>query len=333
MSFMKEGQANAKKPAPLRKTTSSSFSSRGELELQSTRVSGFDLEGSLVSDDERDSLGMPPIRIGASRKDHSARARKTTRDPPQQLGQPITADDVMAKLNPLELEMLDRFMKEAKKTRGKIMEDNGFSRITSVFVDGVLQKFGIFLPTTKENMSEIAGSTDKVEDFGAQFLALCRKFAKEKEENFADVDVGDAPIFRGFSQLPAAGSFITLDDDEEDYSGGIADEDFENGDTSEYFRKDVANMQKVMLNQWEAGASQARPKKATASSRGGSRGGRARGSKKPYARRTSGAEPGSRRQSGSTGVAKGRGVARGAGASSRGGSSASSRGSGPKPMW
>lgn len=342
MSFMKEGQTNAKRPVVARKPASSTASSRGELELQSTRARESDLGGFVVSDGEYDSLGMPPIRIGPSRKEPSARARRADRNPPQQLGQPITAEDVMATLNPLEMEMLDRFIKEARKIRGKIMEDNGFSRIQSVFVDGMLQKFGIFLPTTKEAMAAIVGNADRVEDFGAQFLALCRKFAKEKEENFADADIGETPIFRNFSQPPTAGSFIALDDDDdddadedEDYSGGMADEDFEDGDTSEYFRKDVADRQKDMISQWEAGASQARPKKAAVGARGGGRGGRARGLKKPYGSRASGAESGGgRRQSGGArGFAKKRGGARGGGGAASRGGGGSRGGAGPKALW
>lgn len=332
MSFTRDGQANAKKGVAARKTTSSSALPRGELGLQSTKE--YDLGGFVVSDEENDSLGMPPIRRGLSRREPPTRTRKTVHNPPQQLGQPITAEDVMIKLNPLELEMLDRFMNEARKIRAKIMNDHGFARITTVFVDGVLQKFGIFLPTTEKEMSDIARDADRVAEFGGQFLVLCRKFAKEKEENFADADIGATPITRSFSQPQPASPFIDIadDDDDEDYNEGISDEDFEHGETSEYFRKDLADKRKEMWEQWEAGTSQAKPKKAGTSSRG--RGGRGRGSKKPYARQSGGGtEAGARRQSGGTGAVRRRGGARGGGATSRGGDSASTRGSGPKPLW
>ncbi|KAF8247520.1 hypothetical protein K440DRAFT_601194 [Wilcoxina mikolae CBS 423.85] len=356
--------------------TSASFSAQSELQLQSTYVSSpaqgyqdnYEHDGFIVPDYEQDSMGMPPVRSGPPRTAPTRRARreKSQTQQQQQVGAPITADDVMSQLNPLELEMLDRFMQQARKIRERIMQRKGLQRITSVFMDSVLQKFGIYLPQDMMAMSEIAGSPSKVNDFGKEFLVLCKLFAKEKAENFEGTDVPVRTYSQ--SQASAAAALIEIldDDDDEDYSEGMEDGDFVEGEeeTSEYFKHTstttttrggavaVSSAQEEMLSQWQesqaasassSNAASSRKPAAPARARGGStraRGrGRGGGAPKKYVRRTSGGaggtsgasskRSGGKRKSGGGGSGS---YSFGSGAGGRGGGGNSSASS-IRPMW
>lgn len=86
-----------------------------------------------------DSLGMPMVRRGNS-------TRKPA--PAQRVGTPITEDSMMAALNDYEKDICERFMTEAKRLRGEIANKKGL-RNESIFIDTILRKIGINLPTSE----------------------------------------------------------------------------------------------------------------------------------------------------------------------------------------
>lgn len=378
LDFLKSGSKRTSSTTSIA-SASASFSARSEFQLQSTYVSSpaqghqddYEYDGFIVPDYEQDSMGMPPVRSGLPRTAPTHRARRQkSQTQQQQVSAPITAEDVMSQLNPLELEMLERFMQQARKIRERIMQRKGLERITSVFMDSVLQKFGIYLPQDMMAMAEIAGSSTRVNDFGNEFLVLCKQFAKEKAENFEGTDV---PV-RTYSQSQTVAPIEILDDDE-DYSEGMDDEDFmeEDEETSEYFKRTstttattatttrggavaVSSAQEEMLSQWQesqavsaarsnaavsskpAAPARARGGGSSTRGRGKSRGG---GAAKKYARRTSGGTSGTSGASTKRGGGKrksggGRGdtvsFGGGGGSSSRGGGAGSGAGA-IRPLW
>lgn len=291
---------------------------------------GYNPQRGAVGEEEgEDNMGMPPVRAGPARKTPARqptirRQIPAAPPPPPPLGEPITLGADLASLNPLELEMLDRFIKEARQVRDRIMQKHSFSRIKSVFLDGDLQKFGIYLPRTKIEMNKLCPeSTTKVNDFGDEFLRICRKYAIERAENFEGADVPVRSISQATQgrqqqrqQQPQGTTAPTqvyeiLDDDFDDDYGdddfeddNEEEEDDEEATTSKYFPTNKAPTaaltarQMEVLNMWREREGQAiaaastnqRAPAAAARGRGGARGrGRGRGGGKKYgARRTSG---------------------------------------------
>lgn len=86
-----------------------------------------------------DSLGMPMVRRGGS-------TRRTS--PVKTVGTPITSDSLTANLNSYEVDIMNRFLIEAKKLRGEIANKKGL-RNESIFTDTILRKIGIVLPTSE----------------------------------------------------------------------------------------------------------------------------------------------------------------------------------------
>lgn len=92
-------------------------------------------EGSAQSD----SLGMPTVR----------RRKPTERT--KNIGTPITTDSFTSNLNPYELDIMNRFVADAKKLRGEMANSKGL-RNESVFTDTILRRIGVVLPTSKSLM-------------------------------------------------------------------------------------------------------------------------------------------------------------------------------------
>ena len=86
-----------------------------------------------------DSLGMPLVRRGGS-------TRKTS--PVKTVGAPITSDSLTSHLNSYEVDIMNRFLAEAKMLRGEIANKKGL-RNETVFTDTILRKIGIVLPTSE----------------------------------------------------------------------------------------------------------------------------------------------------------------------------------------
>jgi hypothetical protein len=303
-----------------------------DYQVQSTNVSSpvalghdvYEMDGFIVPDDEFDSLGMPPVRAGPPRRTAPSRSRPVRHaSPPPGLGAPIN----IASLTPYEQDILERFMGEAKKLRERIMTREGYNRIQSVFVDSTLQKLGLQLPKDQLTMAGIVKDNTKVDQFGHDFLTLCRKYAKEKAENFEDAEVPSQAVSN--SQMP-----IEIDDDsDEDYDDGTDDGDFVE-ETSEYFQQTsrtaangLSRVQAEALSQWNAagGASQmsaTRGRGTTTRGRARARGG-TKTTRRFNANATSKSTSTTKKASGDRGMSgNGRGRGRGGGDSSA-----------IRPMW
>ncbi|KAF8475964.1 hypothetical protein BDZ91DRAFT_200703 [Kalaharituber pfeilii] len=137
------------------------------------------------SEDEgatHDSLGMPNVRRGKSTKAASSRT----------VGSPITTDPLTAGLNPYELDIMNRFLAEAKILRGEIANRKSL-RNETIFTDTILRKIGVILPTKINELKAIEGVSDEQADrFGRHFIEIARKYSDEKERNLSGTAGTDA---------------------------------------------------------------------------------------------------------------------------------------------
>lgn len=110
--------------------------------------SEYELDGFVVNDDDEeeeeddeqpDSFGFMPVRQGGSRRRSSGQNKK-------KMGKPITGDPELAGYDSYALDIMERFVAEAKKLREKIMERKHIERIESVFTDKMLRTIGLCLP-------------------------------------------------------------------------------------------------------------------------------------------------------------------------------------------
>lgn len=96
--------------------------------------------------DQPDSLGFMPVRQGGStRKRPVVRGEQSER----MVGTPITEDPELFGKTSYEVELCFRFLGNCKELRAKIMDEEGFQRIDSVFTDKILRTLGLRLPTSK----------------------------------------------------------------------------------------------------------------------------------------------------------------------------------------
>lgn len=97
-------------------------------------------------EDQPDSLGFMPVRQGSGTRkrpvERGEQCEKVT-------GKPITEDPELFGRSTYELDLVGRFTDEAKNLREKIMGEQGWSRIDSVFTDKTLRTLGLQLPTSK----------------------------------------------------------------------------------------------------------------------------------------------------------------------------------------
>lgn len=109
--------------------------------------SEYELDGFVINDDDEeeeddeqpDSLGFMPVRQGGSKKRFSGQKKK-------KMGKPITGDPELEGYDSYALDIMERFVADAKKLRQKIMERKQLERIESVFTDKVLRTIGLRLP-------------------------------------------------------------------------------------------------------------------------------------------------------------------------------------------
>lgn len=86
-----------------------------------------------------DPLEMPMVHRGGSTRRAS---------PKKTVGAPITCDPLTAHLNSYEVDIMNRFLTEAKRLRGEIANKKGL-RNETIFTDTILRKIGIVLPTSE----------------------------------------------------------------------------------------------------------------------------------------------------------------------------------------
>lgn len=107
---------------------------------------GFAVQGDDDNDDQPDSLGFMPVRQGGSiRKQPVVRGEQSERV----VGKPITEDPELFGKTSYEVELCFRFLGDCKQLRAKIMDEEGFQRIDTVFTDKILRTLGLRLPTSK----------------------------------------------------------------------------------------------------------------------------------------------------------------------------------------
>lgn len=333
-------------PRQRQQTASRSRVQYQEVIIEKTATRSHYFENEEGEDEDRpDSLGFMPVREARGKKRAATRGEQGGRV----VGRPITGDPELAGMSPYRLEVLQRFMDDAKKLRVKVMSQKRWDRIESVFTDKMLRTIGLRLPTCKSyfshlketvtNIIEIAeneltvisGITpEKVQQFGRKFLDLAKRYKQELEMNMEGADMSQVPASEYFSQAP-----IDVGDDDENYIDSDDDEDYgdETGERSEYFASGGASFQPPGMSQAQlallgqvAGAARTGGGSSSSKAASGGRvkkaysGGRGAGAKRAPKKGASGA----RRQSGggkrfSTGSATSQGASRSARPSGGGG--------------
>ncbi|KAF3902423.1 hypothetical protein ABW21_db0200050 [Orbilia brochopaga] len=287
-----------------------------------------------ASNTQPDEHGFMPVRDGGStttkkRKsdgvgdDLGAPRRKKVAAQPIR----IEADTIRAGLNDYDLDVLERFLKDAKRIRGDLMNEKGL-RVESVFTDTELSWMGVRLPCSMNEMLALPqlGDKDRIRLYGSKFLPMTQKYSNEKLENYEGTQYNPDNSGGLGTQNPEMLGFLPEDFDE-DYE----DED-EEGERSRFFSNTAGQSQSAMdFSARMAAASQAKPtttKRASGGGRSQKRGGatgRGRGGKKAFTKRAS---AGGGRSSQRGGRGGGRGGAKGG----RGGGSAGSGFSVVRPM-
>ncbi|EWC46733.1 hypothetical protein DRE_03978 [Drechslerella stenobrocha 248] len=261
-----------------------------------------------------DADGFMPVRDGAARKrksdgvgdDLGAPRRKKVAAQP--IG--IAADNIRAGLNDYDLDVLERFLKDAKRIRGDLINERGL-RVESVFTDTELSWMGVKLPCSINEMMRMTQLADKdrIRLYGSKFLPVLQKYGNEKLENY-----------EGTQYTPGGNSFIE-EDDAEDESG---EEDDDGDERSRYFGSAGHSQSAMDFSARLAAASQGATAGATKKAAGGRfqrrvSGGssKGRGGKKVFAKRASGGKTRGGKRGGRSGSASqsGRGRAAGFGTS------------------
>ncbi|KAF3921992.1 hypothetical protein ABW20_dc0104710 [Dactylellina cionopaga] len=225
----------------------------------------------------------------------------------------LGADSIRAGLNEYDLDVLERFLTDAKRVRGDLINERGL-RVESVFTDTELSWMGVKLPCSINELMALPQLTDKerVRLYGSKFLPITQKYSNEKLENYEGTQFNKEHD----TQPPGMEGFR-----EEDFDEDFEDEDGdEDGEQSRYFSNTGGNSQGGLdFGARMAAASQSQPKGAAkkagrSQKRTSSAGiGRGKGGKKAIYRRTSGGNT----KSASAKSQRG-GGARGGGASKRG---------------
>ncbi|KAF3283523.1 ATP-dependent DNA helicase sgs1 [Orbilia oligospora] len=303
-------------------------------DFESTNVSspippskGKSRKAATVQNTQPDDDGFMPIRDGGSsiagkkRKSDGIVDNKAAPRRKKVAAEPIgvAADNIRAGLNHYELDILERFLKDAKRVRGELMNERGL-RVESIFTDTELSWMGRKLPCSMNELAAISHIQDKerIRLYGPKFLPITQKYNNEKLENYE----GTQYTHGGETQthLPGIDGFLEEDFDE-DY---VDDDDDDDGEESRYFSNTAEKSQAASdFSARMAAASQAKSSTTTKSTarapRRASGGGRGRGGKKFFKRASGGGAKSSR-----GGAKSGRGGSKGG----RGGSGSS----GIRPM-
>ncbi|RVD88738.1 uncharacterized protein DFL_002912 [Arthrobotrys flagrans] len=286
-------------------------------DFESTNVSspipptkGRSLKAATLQNTQPDDDGFMPIRDGGS----SAAGKKRKSDgivddmaAPRRkkiAAQPIgmAADNIRAGLNEYDLDVLERFLKDAKRVRGDLMNERDL-RVESVFTDTELSWMGVKLPCSMNELMAISQIQDKerIRLYGSKFLPIMQKYNNEKLENYEGTQFthgGEAQ-----THLPGIDGFL-----EEDFDDDYDDED-NDGEESRYFSNTAGKSQAASdFSARMAAASQAKSsttKTTTRAPKRASGGGRGRGGKKFFKRTSGGATKSSRGGSSGRGGSKG----------------------------
>ncbi|KFX94722.1 hypothetical protein V490_04215 [Pseudogymnoascus sp. VKM F-3557] len=291
---------------------------------------GFIVPDDHVSSDEDEDDDFEPVRQG----NRPALFQRSKRD----VGPRITNDVLMseANLSALHVHVIQNFVIEAKKLDEEIRNSRGIRK--PIFTETQLREMCINWMLELRDIRSIAGvNQEQVEKFGPKFVALIRRFHTEydsmmRHNEDRDIDQNHRNVIDLVSDNDEA-EFDDDDDeaDEEQASQGETSQWFQNrpvNSATQAFNQRIADMMPTPAN--SGGVSDGEPMRPTMSQAPRGRGGKARGgSRKPYARRTSG---------GSTGGAARAPRARGGGARKRssggatrgGGAAAPSRRAAPK---
>lgn len=292
-------------------------------------------DGFIVPDDHVSTDGededddFEPVRQG----NKPALFQRSKRD----VGPRITNDVLMteANLSDLHLHVIQNFVIEAKKLDEEIRNSRGIRK--PIFTETQLREMCINWMLELKDIKFIAGvNQEQVAKFGPRFVALIRRFHKEYDEMMQHNEDRDIDQnHRNVIDLVSDNDDAEFDDDNDDDDDGD-EEEISQGETSQWFQDRQTNSATHAFNQRIAdtmpapskdnGVSDGEPIRPTMSQAPKARGGKARGgSRKPYARRTSGGSTGGaarapRRGGGSrkrsSGGARG-GAGSGAAASSR----------------
>ncbi|RPA76566.1 hypothetical protein BJ508DRAFT_417545 [Ascobolus immersus RN42] len=221
------GTNGTKAPARARATKQASARDRGSPSRTSARRTsgrGKNLDGFVVEDDEddpyepqdedeEDSLGLPPVRVGAPRNRAGAsasssrtvrasvtttkttRTSTTSRQKETPLGKPITTDNILDGLNAYELDLAERFQEEAIRWRQEYSNKLEI-RPATIVTDLTLRYMSRDLPTTLTALRKTPGfSSAQHDSYGKKILAICKKYALEKAANLEGTQAQDsAPL-------------------------------------------------------------------------------------------------------------------------------------------
>ncbi|KAF1811261.1 ATP-dependent DNA helicase [Eremomyces bilateralis CBS 781.70] len=127
------------------------------------------------TEEDQDSDGFEPIRV-AGRQEYAVEPR---------LGDPITADDQMGRLNDIHRLYADEFVEEAGKLCRNLVIEKDLRVVP--FSDTVLRHMAIRFPRSQDDLLRIPGIEPRmVERFGERFLALITRAKRSYEEAMSD---------------------------------------------------------------------------------------------------------------------------------------------------
>ena len=191
---------------------------------------GYQRDNFVVSDPEDDDCaesdegsfddGFEPIREAGQQRSERA----------LELGRPITADEMMATLDPVHVDAIEEFVRQGKEEVKKIMVQKKLRM--APFSDTMLRHMAVMLTITEDAMLEIPNvNPDNVRLYGKKFCKHVRQFKEMYDEMMQPGGRAD----------PNAQNVIDLVSDEEEESDdeygefpSEEDED-EEGEASGYF--------------------------------------------------------------------------------------------------
>ncbi|KAF3907754.1 hypothetical protein AA313_de0209523 [Arthrobotrys entomopaga] len=196
-----------------------------------------------------DDDGFMPVRVATTSKkrksdgvvdEQTAPRRKKVAAQPIGLG----ADSIRASLNEYDLDVLERFLKDAKRVRGDLMNSRGL-RVESIFTDTELSWMGVKLPCSMAELMTIPQLQDKerVRLYGSKFLPFTQKYSNEKLENYEGTPFyGSTETQEGKTQMPRSMEGFREEDFDSDFvdvnegeNGEEEEEEDEDGEQSKYF--------------------------------------------------------------------------------------------------
>ena len=255
---------------------------------------GFVVPDGHVSTDDDEDDDFEPVRQG----NRPALFQRSKRD----VGPRITNDVLMteANLSPLHVHVIHNFIIEAKKLDEEIRNNRGIRK--PIFTETQLRAMCINWMLELKDIKRIEGvNQEQVEKFGFKFVALIRRFHKEYDAMMQDNEDRDIDQnHRNVIDLVSDNDEAEFDYDDDEAN---EEEQASQGETSQWFQDRQINSATHAFNQRIADTmpapdknneiSNIEPVRPAMSQAPRARGGKARGgSRKAYARRTSGGSAG-----------------------------------------